>query len=273
MAQVEKFRTEMSTGLLDDLLHVDLTDENLFHKILSCMQNHIKYDAATLYLKNSKTNKLKKIVSIKQDVEILTGLHVDLGDGLSGWSAESATPILIADRTKKKSYNPDIDFASFLSVPILKDDSLYGVLNFGSFTTERFSQEDIKLVESSSTLISKFVDYYELTLQLDELQTAQINSTSQLAELQNQKIIGSTVDEISKETAEVIHGINNSLSIIIGNLQCLLIGKNEFNQKSLARLKRIEIAAKKISVSNNRIMNLNTLVNLKSDNKVELIKS
>ncbi len=257
--------TNNKLNLIDNLAQIDLKAEDTYSLIFEQIQKYISFDAATFYVFNSETKKLEKKKSYNQDVEILTGIQIEYGDGLSGWSADSAQPILITDRTKKKSYNPETDFASFLSVPILRSDTLCGVLNLGSFEKKNFTQNHIDEIETASTVISYIIEYCQLSRTYTEIQTAYINSVDQLNSLNNQLVLNSTVDKISSETSEVIHGINNALSIILGNLQCLLIGKNEFNQKSLSRLKRIETAAKKISESNNKILNLNSMVNLQSD--------
>lgn len=255
--------------IADALVQLDVESENIFLEIFEVMHTYINFDAATFYLFNSETNTLKKVKSFKQDVEILAGLQIDAGDGLSGWCAESAQTILISDRTKRKSYNPEIDYASFISIPIIQHKTLYGVINLGSFTKSLFSQKDVDVVESTGSILSFIIAHNLLLKKYKEIKTAYIQSVDQLQKLNNQIIPHSTIDKISEETAEVIHGINNSLSIILGNLQCLLIGKNEFNQKSLSRLKRIEAAAKKVADSNMQILNLNSIVNENMKEKLQ----
>lgn len=255
---------QLSTySLIEELYQLDVDSATIFTELFAVVGTHLVFDAATLYILNSETNSLEKVQSINQDVEILSGFQIESGDGLSGWSADSAKSLLISDRTKKKSYNPETDFASFLSIPILRNKILYGVINFGSFTKENFTQEDIHSIEKISPIMSYIITNYQLSNSLDKIKSAYINSVDQLETAKNHKVTDLMVNQISTETSEVIHSINNSLSIILGNLQCLLIGSNEFNQKSLSRLKRIEVAAKKISESNNTIMSLNSLVNLK----------
>jgi len=257
-------------GLIEKL---DFQTDDVYSQIFSMLHENIPFDAGTLYLFDFDEKKLKKVHTYKQDVEILTGLHVDYGDGLSGWSAESAQTIMIADRTKKKSYNPDTDFASFMSIPILHNSKLYGVINLGSFTKNSFLKSHVNIIESGSSILSMIIEHQSHIKKFNTLKLAYNKSVEQQKVLQEQFISESTAEKFSIETANVIHGINNSLSIILGNLQCLLIGKNELNQKSLSRLKRIEVAAKKISESNEDIMNLNALVSVDSKSKKTISES
>ncbi len=266
-----KKNIKSNCSIADALVQLDIDTENLFSDIFEVILTYIKFDAATFYILNFDTNKLEKVKSFKQDVEIFSGLQIEAGDGLSGWCAETARTILISDRTKKKSYNPEADYASFISIPIIKQKTLYGVLNLGSFTKNRFSEKDAAAVEPAGPILSVMVAHYLLLKKYNEIKAAYIQSVEQLQNLNNQIIPNSTADMISEETAEVIHGINNSLSIILGNLQCLLIGENEFNQKSLSRLKRIEAAAKKVADSNIQILNLNSIVN-KNMEKIAALK-
>lgn len=270
MTDTTKQKKKPQLSIIDNLIQLDIDAENIFVQVLDRIQKYVKFDAATIFIVNSETEKLEKAKSFKQDVEILTGLQVEFGDGLSGWSAESAQTILIPDRTKKKSFNPDSDYASFLSVPILRNNIIYGVINFGCYTKDTFSNEHIEIIESASPIISYVINYYQLSQKNDKIKSAYINAVDQYNVIKTQLISDSTANTIASETAEVIHGINNSLSIILGNLQCILIGKNEFNQKSLSRLRRIESAAKKIAESNTKILNLNYLVSSKNEEIAKL---
>ncbi len=254
-------KTKQDGNLLDSLMLIDVDSDNLFDAVFELLKEHLKFDAGTIYLLDEKNNKLEKVDYYNQDVEILTGLQIESGDGLSGWSADTAHAIIIADRTKMKSYDPETDFAAFLSVPILKDEKLYGVINLGSFTKNEFVKADIKTIESVAPLLSLLMKHYSLLKKYNSVNETHQESIEYMTSLKKQVVADCTIDEISNETSEVIHGINNSLSIIIGNLQCLLIGKNNFNQKTLSRLKKIETAAKRINDSNNKILNLNSILN------------
>jgi signal transduction histidine kinase len=54
----------------------------------------------------------------------------------------------------------------------------------------------------------------------------------------------------------ISHEVNNSLSVIIGNVQCLLMEKESTDDRSLDRLHRIESAAIKIGVVNKRLLQI-----------------
>lgn len=267
MKQNNRIDTQIKK-LMTSIFEIDINSDSLFNSILLKIRKHIKFDEATCYLFNKNTEQLQKIESLSRDVELLNLLSTEIGSGLSSWSADSAQSILLADRTKRKDFDPENEFASFLSVPIYKNEDLYGVLNFGSYTKDTFTKDDLKLVESISDILVFYYRIYTDSRKISELEKSCSDMQCQHYHNISQTLPQATVESISVGTSEVIHGINNSLSIILGNLQCLLIGASEFNQKTLSRLKRIEVAAKKISDSNNKILKLNSLVDTSSNSNV-----
>ncbi|HWR83623.1 MAG TPA: hypothetical protein VN285_09990 [Candidatus Deferrimicrobium sp.] len=62
--------------------------------------------------------------------------------------------------------------------------------------------------------------------------------------------------EIAATMAAINNGINNALSVIVGNIQCLLLEGISSDQKSLSRLRRIEGAALQISTLNRKVLEL-----------------
>ena len=235
-------------------------DPRAVQAVLKTLKKVVKYDAASLYYYNPEKRELQKIESVGGDVELLTELTGTGGNGLSGFTLETNQPILIADRTKKSNFNPDEDYASFLSVPLFSQEQISGVINFGGHTANKFSETDV-------TLMRLLASFFALVLEKQVAQTkyANLQTNFQLVTKELQKYTQqgyeSGFKKITADTAEIIHGINNSLSIILGNIQCLTMSSNEMNQKALSRIKRMEIAAKKIIESNQQLLELHALAN------------
>ncbi len=66
--------------------------------------------------------------------------------------------------------------------------------------------------------------------------------------------------EAAQMAASVNHEINNPLSVIVGNVQCLVMEKAATNQKALSRMRRIEAAALRIAKANRRLGQIKSLV-------------
>jgi HD-GYP domain-containing protein (c-di-GMP phosphodiesterase class II) len=74
-----------------------------------------------------------------------------LSDGINGRVARSGTSALVADTREDPDYivrDPDTDPRSELSVPIVVDGSIWGVLNLEAPEPEAFSEADAVLVET-----------------------------------------------------------------------------------------------------------------------------
>lgn len=229
--------------------------------VLEELKKIIKFDAATLYQVDLKDDSLHKIASLGGDVELLGQFTLAAGTGISSWTADSKRPILIADRTGNKNYNPDTDYASFLSVPILQNGLVIGVLNLGSYTPRRFSEEDLHLLEPVSGLFSLVIEKAALQNTVSELNIKLKRSSVEKERIEEKSVDLETVEELSSDTSKIIHEINNALSIVFGNIQCILMGENGINQKTMSRLRRVEDAAKTISQSNQKILEIHGIIN------------
>ncbi|HHI03096.1 MAG TPA: hypothetical protein ENL22_06210, partial [candidate division Zixibacteria bacterium] len=61
-------------------------------------------------------------------------------------------------------------------------------------------------------------------------------------------------------SVSINHEINNPLSVIVGNIQCLLFIEKNLNEKVKERLKRVEAEAMKIADINHRLLEIDELV-------------
>ena len=88
-----------------------------------------------------------------------------LGEGLTGWTAVSRRPGIIADdplsdpRYKLVPELEDIRFQSVLTVPVVgRDDTLVGVLTLHTTAPHEFSDEDVRLMEAVAGLVAGAVE-------------------------------------------------------------------------------------------------------------------
>jgi K+-sensing histidine kinase KdpD len=68
----------------------------------------------------------------------------------------------------------------------------------------------------------------------------------------------------------ISHEVNNSLSVIIGNVQCLIMEKVATSDQSRDRLQRIESAAVKINTINKRLLQVPSLTKHGDKNQDEI---
>lgn len=97
------------------------------------------------------------------DEWVVENTRVKVGEGIAGKVAESGVPLLIDDIEKNEVYtcpnNPQYDTVSLLSVPLMVNDVVVGVINVNNKTSGRpFNQDDLSLLISFSERISRALE-------------------------------------------------------------------------------------------------------------------
>ncbi len=234
-------------------------DKNGLVKVLQLMQAVVVFDAATLYLLHRDGDRLEEAASLGGRVELLSFLSVGAGQGLSGWTASNRKPLLLSERSSISSFDPDSEYATFLSLPLLAGEQLIGVLNLGSARARAFTDDDVKLLAIVAGQLALSIERTDYQKRVKSISSDLQQTREQLQQVLATKPVKDRLDEIAPLAAAINHGINNALSVIVGNVQCLLWEKTTANQKSLSRLRRIEGAALQISTWNRKVLELRAL--------------
>lgn len=243
------------SGIADICLRHGSVDD-AYRQLLRKLKELIDFDAATVFVSSGADARLRQAASLDGPVEVLDFLQMDHGEGLSGWTADTGRPIVLSDRSLHQDFDPSRDYASFMSVPLVVDKNVVAVLNFGSHTPGRYSGQDAELA-------SMIINQIALAFERLELERQKIELERQLNELRNELSRRPVDTNPSAEPralrdliARTNHDINNSLAILVGNVQCMQMENNVVDQKTLSRLKRMERALMKINEANHRILQL-----------------
>lgn len=234
--------------------------KNGLAEVLQLIQGIVIFDAATLYLLHRDRDRLEKAASLGGRVELLSFLSVGAGQGLSGWAAHNRKPLLLSERSSISSFDPEREYATFLSLPLLAGEELIGVLNLGSSEARAFTDNDVKLLTIVADQLALSIERVNYQKRVKSISSDLQQTREQLQQVQTKKPVADRWGEIAPLVAAINHGINNALSVIVGNVQCLLWEKVAANQKSLSRLRRIESAALQISSLNHKVLELRALV-------------
>lgn len=235
-------------------------EKNGLAKVLQLIQGIVVFDAATLYLLHRDRDRLEIAASLGGRVELLSFLSVGAGQGLSGWTAHNRKPLLLSERSSISSFDPDSEYATFLSLPLLAGEELIGVLNLGSGKARAFTDDDVKLLTIVADQLALSIERMNYQKRVKSISSDLQQTREQLQQVQTKKPATDRWGEIAPLAAGINHGINNALSVIVGNVQCLLWERVAANQKSLSRLRRIESAALQISSLNHKVLELRALV-------------
>ncbi len=125
----------------------------------------IPADSCLIYFFDADTKQLTLVGSKKPHKEILGNITMHEGEGITGWVAEHKTTVVIEEKAfedpRFKFFRelPEDKYESFLSVPILDETGVVGVMNFQNKLPQKFSSQQIKAIESLGKIIaSAFVN-------------------------------------------------------------------------------------------------------------------
>jgi len=123
--------------------------EETFKTLLVLIKEAIPYQNATLFLMDGREKQLKVAMTHGDSVDLIPEIRFDHGLGFSGWVAKEKKPVLLKDlRAEREDHVSDI--SSFLSVPLIVQSELIGVINLSHTKPGAFDDDDLRLL----TLIS-----------------------------------------------------------------------------------------------------------------------
>jgi C4-dicarboxylate-specific signal transduction histidine kinase len=154
-------------------------------------------------------------------------LELPLGEGMIGRVALSGTARRVSDASVEEDLLPAARAAvssdgirGFVCVPIRARHRILGTLSLGRQTQDRFTDEEVALLECVADQIGLAIDnarlYGEINRQLDDLRRAQI-----------EVVRAERLAAVNGLAAGVAHEINNPLTIIMAQLHLLARGELE----------------------------------------------
>ena len=170
-------------------------------------------------------------------------LELPLGEGLIGRVALSGTVLRVDNASREESLLPAARAAvrsdgirGFVSVPIRARHRILGTLSLGRQTKDRFTDEEVALLECVADQIGLAIDnarlYGEINRQLDDLRRAQV-----------EVIRAERLAAVNGLAAGVAHEINNPLTIIMARLH--LLAQGELDPQIEEAMGVIDTAAKR----------------------------
>jgi two-component system LytT family sensor kinase len=163
------------------------TSEDVLWDVAQNLIGRMHYEECVLYLWNKdKTKMVQKAAHGPKGApgSIATNVfEVEPGQGIVGQVILTKEPILLEDTRTDKRYRVDDAFRlSELTVPILHNDELLGVIDSEHSQLKYFTERDIKILTTIATLIGNKLKQLESeqSLEVKKLELASINE--QLAE-------------------------------------------------------------------------------------------
>lgn len=244
-----------------------------FYKVMEMIQAVVPFDSATLFLYNKKKKKLEEIVALGDKIEPLDFVEFDAGSGLSAWVAGQGKPVLLSN-LKNQDRPPEQARSSFLVIPLMVEDNPIGVVNFAHNQAGFFRDRDLKLLAIVGDQIAVSIERLVYQRELERKNQILVKAQKELKAAQKNLINDEKLGAVRELAVSINHEINNPLSVIVGNIQCLLYTNKDLGNAVIDRLKKIENESMRIAEINRRLLQIDDLVSetyIKSDKKIKMI--
>ena len=228
--------------------------------ILELIQRIVPFDAASLYLYDASAKTLITGVELGETVRPPSFLTARAGTTGHGWKIRSKKSVLFEIKGDDEGFEADNPFASVMVVPLLVDTSVVGVLCIASYHASVLEPKHVMLAEIVANQLAVGIERSSYVATIEASHRALKTAHRELKSAQTRIIAAEKLSAVAELAASLNHEINNPLSVIMGHVQCLMMELSEQNPKVQERLKRIELAAQRISDVNRKLLGIDTLV-------------
>jgi diguanylate cyclase (GGDEF)-like protein len=125
-------------------------------RALDRLQQAVAFENATLFLLDDAKGSLIPVATRGERVDLIPDVQFDLGQGLSSWVARSGRPVLLSDLRGdgREGREGPARPGSFLSVPLIVQREVIGVLNAGSCRPGAFTEADRDLLVAAGAALA-----------------------------------------------------------------------------------------------------------------------
>ena len=182
-----QFELEQITNYFSSSLADKKTEEDVLWDVSKNLIGRMNYEECIIYLWNAdKTRMVQKAAyGPKGKPELITTnvFEVAEGQGVVGHVIKTRQPELINDTRKDSRYRVDDEFRlSEITVPIIHNNELLGVIDSEHRKAHYFSERDIKILTTIATLLGNKLKQIESQQSLEAKQKELAGINEQLAE-------------------------------------------------------------------------------------------
>jgi len=219
--------------------------ESYYQKLFGILKDVVHFSNASIFFFNYDNNKLELISTYGNAVDLIHTVEFEFGKGLSAWLAKEQRSVILNNMKQNSNSHAMHSIRSFMSIPLILDNKLFGIINFGHVKTNAFSKSALPYLKVSAPFIAAMLsqNHYIETLQKKNEEILEINE--KLKTTQNELINLQKKEAVSATVCSLNHEINNPLMIISGNIQ--LLSALEDNPVKLTKLTSVEEQIERIS--------------------------
>ena len=128
-----------------------INESEILSKLLAAAAKITKSKRASILLYNGKMDELyifKTMGWSKDEIKMLRGTKIQPGEGITGRVFLDGKPLIVNNIEKKTDFEPKDKYRSksFVSVPILTDEAIIGVINLTEKESEIYSDKEMNIL-------------------------------------------------------------------------------------------------------------------------------
>ena len=199
---------------VSNVIHSTLDSQEAFQLIVSEAVRVMRASSGSLALINPTTNFIE-IHAAQNLSSVARKLKLRVGEGITGWVAQTGKPALIGDVTKDRRYvSVKRDVRSELAVPLEVQGEVRGVINVDSERANAFTAADQELLEEMAVQAAKVIQNTWLYEQL-RLKVMLFESLSSVSRTINSTLnLDEALRSITKEACELMRARMCSLMLL-----------------------------------------------------------
>src|SRR5690349_7518288 len=145
---------------LREIMEAGGSAQERLNRLVTMVAATMVADVCSIYLQRGQSNELFATEGLKPEAVHRT--RMKLGEGLVGLVAETARPLNIADAPhhERFSYRPEVGedpLSSFLGVPIIRSERVFGVLVVQNRVQRTYSDDEVEALQTIAMLLAEMV--------------------------------------------------------------------------------------------------------------------
>ncbi|KAA3615490.1 MAG: GAF domain-containing protein [Calditrichaeota bacterium] len=152
--KLEESKTQYSTTEYREIVKIELD------KCLGLLAEQIDFESASLYGLARRKRTLQKMCDYGDGVNFIDSVRFENGFGLSAWVAKKQKPIYLSD-IHRGSRHGQAPIRSYLSMPIVADENVIGVLNLAHTEANAFERREMCTIKTFIENLKPILEIYQ----------------------------------------------------------------------------------------------------------------
>ena len=204
----------------------------LFPRALEIIWDIVGCHAASLYIMDDVTGHLNEVTSLGGRVDFIGDIPFDPSAGFGESTASEHRTVLLPDM----GCDTGDGYRSFMSTPILSQNSLIGVINLGHKEIGGLSEAHVPFMEILAVQLAFGIERTNYEHRLMEQAEALIEAREEIERQRHAIVEAEKCRKLGQMAASINHDINNPLTTIIGTIDLLLITTPDMDPKIKTKL-------------------------------------